>query len=133
MDSPSPKSGRASSFYKSLRHAIEGLLYSLETQRNMRIHFIAGLAVIGLGVFFRLNPLELALLILAVSFVILAEMINTAIENVVDITTRRRIHPLAKVSKDLAAAAVLVAALCAVAVGLILFVPKLLLLIGISQ
>ncbi len=124
-DSPSPKRTRAANLFRSFGHALEGLIYGLSTQRNLRIHFILALLVMGAAIFLKFRPGELALLILAIAFVILAEMVNTAVENVVDIATRRRIHPLAKVSKDLAAAAVLVAALCAVAVGLLLFLPKL--------
>ncbi len=125
-DSPSPKRTRAANLLRSFSHALEGLIYGLTTQRNLRIHFILGLLVIAAALYLKFQPGELALLILSIGFVILAEMVNTAIENVVDIATRRRIHPLAKVSKDLAAAAVLVSALCAIAVGLALFIPRLL-------
>jgi len=86
----------------------------------MRFHFLTLVLVLTLGMLFRLSRAELAVLFLVVSAVLIAEMINTAIESVVDMITQAY-HPLAKLAKDIAAGAVLIAAINAVIVGAILF------------
>ncbi len=111
---------RTKSPLQSFRHALNGLLLSYKTQRHLRFHF--GLAVLALiaGLLWRLPRVELLILIGAISLVILCELFNTALEAVVDLVTAEY-HPLAKVAKDVAAAAVLVAAINAVLIGMILF------------
>lgn len=104
----------------SFNHAFEGILYALRTERNIRIHVFAALFILAFSLFFPLSRLELLMLFLAISFVIMAEMFNTAVETVVDAFTDQY-HPLAKVAKDVAAGAVLVAALNAFLVGYLLF------------
>lgn len=102
----------------SFRYAFEGLWYAVVTQRNMRIHL---LATIGVGVYAWLaqTPREkLPLLIFAISLVWITELCNTAIETAVDLYTKE-FHPLAKVAKNVAAAAVLVAAVNAVIIGVL--------------
>lgn len=104
----------------SFRHALNGVLLSFKTQRHLRIHFILGfLALVG-GFVWQLPRAELLVLVVSISLVILAELFNTALETVVDLVTPEY-HPLAKVAKDVAAGAVLVAAVNAVLVGLVLF------------
>ncbi|MBM3459485.1 MAG: phosphatase PAP2 family protein [Armatimonadetes bacterium] len=104
----------------SFRHALNGLLLSFKTQRHLRIHFVVAVLVLGAGFVYRLNRAELLLLVGAISFVILAELLNTALETVVDLVTTDY-HPLARVAKDVAAGAVLVAAVNAALFGLVLF------------
>lgn len=104
----------------SFNHAFEGILYALRTERNIRIHVLAALLILIFSLFFPLNRLELLMLFLSISFVVMAEMFNTAVETVVDAFIDRY-HPLAKVAKDVAAGAVLVAALNALLVGYLLF------------
>ncbi len=96
-------------FIDSVNCAIEGILYTARTQKHMRRHFLAALAVLCAALFLRVSPVEFMLLALAISFVLFAELLNTAIEVVVDMISPQ-FHPMAKVAKDVAAGAVLVAA-----------------------
>lgn len=104
----------------SFRFALHGVLLSFKTQRHLRIHFtLAVLALVG-GFLWGLSRIELLVLIGAITLVVLAELFNTALEAVVDLVTLEY-HPLAKVAKDVAAGAVLVAAVNAALVGTLLF------------
>jgi diacylglycerol kinase (ATP) len=89
----------------------------------MRFHFLLVVLVLSLGLLFRFDALQMALLGVASAAVIVVEMVNTAVETVVDMITQSY-HPLAKLSKDIAAGAVLVTAIAAAAVGMLLFVSK---------
>ncbi len=104
----------------SFRHAMNGVLLGFKTQRNLRLHFGLGMLALLGGFVFRLTRAELALVVLAIALVILAELFNTAVETVVDMITQDY-HPLAKVAKDVAAGAVLVASIAALLAGLLLF------------
>lgn len=96
-------------FIDSVNCAIEGILYTARTQKHMRRHFLAALLVLCAALCLRVSPAEFMLLALAISFVLFAELLNTAIEVVVDMISPQY-HPMAKVAKDVAAGAVLVAA-----------------------
>ncbi|MFH1063255.1 MAG: diacylglycerol kinase [Candidatus Omnitrophota bacterium] len=109
--------------FDSFNYAIEGILYVLKTQRNMRFHFLAGIIMLLLGLYFNLTKPELILLLITISFVFLAEMLNTATELVIDLITDE-FHPLARIIKDIAAGAVLVAAINSVCVGYLLFLTN---------
>ena len=102
------------------RHACEGIAEALRTQRNLRIHALALALVLAAGLMARLPALEMALLLLAVALVVVAELFNTAVEAVVDLVTGEY-HPLAKFAKDVAAGAVLMAAGAAALIGLLVF------------
>lgn len=116
---------RAQSRPASFRHAFAGLSYLLRSQPNARIHaIITGIAV-SLALVLGLTRLEWALLTGAVGLVWLAELFNTAFETLVDLVSPEH-HQLAGATKDLAAAAVVVAALTALLIGLLLFLPRLL-------
>jgi diacylglycerol kinase (ATP) len=104
----------------SFRFALNGVLLSFRTQRHLRIHFILAVLVLIAGFLWRLSRPELLVLIGAISLVIIAELFNTALETVVDLVTPDY-HPLAKVAKDVAAGAVLVASVNAALVGVLLF------------
>jgi diacylglycerol kinase (ATP) len=108
---------------KSFRFAAEGLAFALRTQRNLRIHFAAAGAVLLASAALAVSSFEALLLLTAVVIVPLAELFNTAIEAAVDLATTR-FHPLAKTAKDVAAAAVLLASVYAVAVGVLVFSDK---------
>ena len=110
---------------RSFRHAFRGWWYVLRTQRNAWIHGLVATAVFIVGLWLGLPPRDWAVLILTIAMVFAAEFINTAIEAVVDLATQEH-HPLAKVGKDVGAAAVLIAALAAVLVGLLILGPPLL-------
>jgi diacylglycerol kinase (ATP) len=96
-------------FIDSVNCAIEGILYTARTQKHMRRHFAASFLVLSLALMLRVSPVEFMLIALAVSFVLFAELLNTAIEVVVDMISPE-FHPMAKIAKDVAAGAVLVAA-----------------------
>ena len=111
---------RASAF----RHAFSGWWYVVRTQRNAWIHTVVSIAVIVLGLWLRLTPRDWALIIIAIAMVWTAEFVNTALEAVVDLASPQQ-HQLARVGKDVGAAAVLIAAVSSVLVGLLVFGPLL--------
>lgn len=108
----------------SFNYAIEGIVYSVRTQRNMRIHMIAAILVLTACFFYDLNKMELLIITITITMVIAAELINTAVELAIDATTNYY-HPLAKLAKNAAAGAVLITAINAVLVGYIIFWDKL--------
>lgn len=110
---------------RSFRYAFQGWGYVLRTQRNAWIHSAIATVVFLVGLWLQLSLQEWAIIVLTAAFVFSAEFINTAIEAVVDLATEDH-HPLAKIGKDVGAAAVLVAALAAVLVGLLILGPPLL-------
>lgn len=115
---------RAVSRLDSFRHAFAGWWYMLRTQRNAWIHAVVSTAVFVLGLWLGLGRLEWAIILLTIAVVWMAEFINTSLEAVVDLASPD-LHPLAKVGKDVAAAAVLVGAITAVLVGLLVLGPPL--------
>ncbi len=107
----------------SFKYAIEGIISSFKTERNMKIHVLAMTVVIALGFFFKLDKIEWCFIIIAIASVISAELFNTAIETVVDIVSPER-NPKAKLVKDIAAGAVLVVAIGAAIIGFIILGPR---------
>jgi diacylglycerol kinase len=105
---------RAQSLLESFNFAFEGIIHVLRTQRNMRIHFLAAVIVLVTAVASGVSKLELIALLLAIAFVFIAEMINSALEQAIDVATTS-FDPLAKLAKDIAAGAVLIATVNAVA------------------
>ncbi len=115
---------RARSLADAFRFAFAGLWYVLRTQRNARVHALASVLVVALAWWLQLQPLEWALLILAMGLVWLTELLNTALEAIVDLVNPE-IHPLAKAGKDVGAAAVLIASLAASVIGFLVLGPPL--------
>jgi len=103
-------------FIDSVNCAIEGIIYTVRTQKHMRRHFAAALVLLLLVLLLRVTPLEFTVLTISVCFVLFAELMNTSLEVVVDMVTPD-FHPLAKIAKDVAAGGVLVAAIGAVVMG----------------
>ncbi|MDQ3302960.1 MAG: diacylglycerol kinase [Actinomycetota bacterium] len=101
---------------RSFNHAYRGLIYAVRTQRNMRFHVVASAAVMVLSLLVGASRIELAILVLVIMAVFIAEMFNTALEFTVDLVTSEY-HPLAKLAKDVSAGAVLVTSIAALAVG----------------
>ena len=110
-------------FLLSFTYPIKGLRYAYRNEQNLAVDVGVALLVTIAGFIFKLNLVEWAILALTIGLVISCELINTAIEAVVDLVTEDY-HPLAKVAKDTAAAAVFVFAIVAIIVGLIIFLPK---------
>jgi diacylglycerol kinase (ATP) len=114
---------RRPSIIESFNYAIEGVVHVLRTQRNMRIHFAVAFAVIFIAAAAGVSRIELIALLISISFVLVAEMINTAVEGAIDAATTS-FDPMAKLAKDIAAGAVLIASVNAVAVGYLVFAGK---------
>jgi len=108
----------------SFRYAFQGLTDLFRSQPNARIHLLATFSVSAAGFYFHLSSIEWSLLVMSIAFVLSAEAMNTALEYLTDLVSPDP-HPLAGKAKDVAAAAVLIAAFSAIIVGLILFLPKL--------
>jgi diacylglycerol kinase (ATP) len=115
--------GRSPSVLQSFNFAFEGIIHVLRTQRNMRIHFAIAVGVLIAALVVGVGRLELVALLLAISFVLIAEMLNTALEAGIDVATTS-FDPLAKLAKDIAAGAVLIATVNAIAVGYLVFVER---------
>ncbi len=109
---------------KAFGHAFSGLFFALRTQRNMPIHLSIAAGVIGLGIWLGLSTTQWAILALTVGSVLAAELLNSSLEVVVDMVSPDY-HPLAKRAKDVAAGAVLLAAMVSVVVGLLVLGPPL--------
>lgn len=108
---------------ESFNRAASGIIYCLRTQRNFRIHVFAAAAVLILSLWFRLSKEEFLLVLAAIFLVLITEVINTAVEATIDLITDRY-HPLAATAKNVAAGAVILAAVNAVITGYIVFFPK---------
>ena len=118
----------ASSIGVSFRYAAAGVTYAFNTQRNFRIHCIMGTLAISIGALLQLNGVEMAVICITSGLVLTLELLNTAIESVVDLTVQQTYHELAKIAKDCAAGAVLVSAFASILVGFCLIAPKVILL-----
>ena len=114
---------RSGSLLDSFNYAFEGIIHVLRTQRNMRLHFLIAFVVVIVALIVNVTKLELIVLLISISFVLIAEMINSAVEAAIDIATTS-FDPMAKLAKDIAAGAVLIAAANAVAVGYLVFAGK---------
>lgn len=110
----------------SFKYAWTGLRYAFITQRNFRIHTVIGILAVSLGVFLQLRPVEIAVICLTSGLVMAMELLNTAIESVVDLTVKQSYHELAKIAKDCAAGAVLISAIASVLIAGVLLFPPLL-------
>lgn len=112
----------------SFMHASAGIWYAVRTQPNFVIHLAISAAVVVAGLWLRLAWGEWAIVCLTISVGLVIELVNTSIESTVDLVTDK-IHPLARIAKDCASAAMLVYALGAAVVGLVIFIPKLLIIL----
>ncbi len=111
---------RRISIVESFNFAVEGIIHALRTHRNMRVHFVAAVAVLVAALALGVERIELIVLLISIAFVLVAEMVNTAIEAAIDVATSS-FDPLAKLAKDIAAGAVLIASINAVVVGYLVF------------
>ena len=111
-------------FVESFNASVEGFIYVLKTERNMRVHFLAAMFFILLGIYLNFTYLEVIVLSVTIAIVLVSEMVNTAIELIVDMI-KSDFHPIARIVKDIGAGAVLLTSINAVIVGYILFSRKL--------
>jgi diacylglycerol kinase (ATP) len=119
----------AANLFVSFKYAWCGISYAFQTQRNFRIHVVICVLALGLSIFLRLKAVEIAVISVTSGLVLALELLNTAIESVVDLIVKQTYHDLAKIAKDCAAGAVLISACVAVLVAIALLFPPLLTLI----
>ena len=110
---------------KSFKYAFEGIFKVIKEEQNMKIHIAIMILVIIFGILFKISKIEWIICIALFGLVISMELINTAIENTVDLITKEK-NEQAKIAKDVAAGAVLVSTIAAATIGLMIFVPKIL-------
>ena len=117
----------------SLKHAFgfafEGIAYTVRTQHNMRLHLVIAVCVLVLSLLLRLTPIEWAIILICIGLVLMTEMLNTAIEAIIDLVSPEY-HPLAKISKDIGAGMVVVFSAIAAIIGCIVFAMAILRLFG---
>lgn len=111
-------------WFDSFNDAASGLVRAARTQRNVRVHLVAAVAAVALALYLRLGRAEVVLVALAIGLVLVAELLNSAVEGIVDLVVEHE-HPAAKAAKDVAAGAVLVAAAVAVACAWLILAPRL--------
>lgn len=110
-------------FMRSFKYAHAGARHVLQTQRNIWIHLAVGVLVLAGAIWLKVSSTELAIIVLTVSFVIVTEMINTSLEEAVNLIKPEN-HPLAALAKNVAAGAVLVAAFGSVIIGFLILAPR---------
>lgn len=115
----------------SFRFAFEGIRSTFQTERNFRIHLVVAIVVIGMALFLEVPKIDFILLLIIIALVFCAELLNTAIEAVIDLVSPEW-HPFAKVAKDTAAGAVLVSAVFAVVIGVLIFYKPFMSWIGLN-
>lgn len=114
---------------RSFMYAFEGVQHAMASDQNLRIHFVIAILVICASLFFRMTPYEMGILGVVILLVIITEMINTAIEKMVDLITKE--HRMeAKIAKDVSSGMVFIAAFGSVIIGVIIFTPHILQLFG---
>lgn len=117
-------------FIKSFSYSIEGLKYAYKYEQSMLIHVIATICVICANTFFRVTGIEWLITIIAIGMVLSAELINSAIEAVVDLVTLEE-HPLAKIAKDCSSAATFILACMAAIIGIVIYIPYIMGVLGL--
>ncbi len=112
-------------FIRSFKYAFEGIHYVFRNDQNLLAHFVVGAMVISLSIALRVTPFEMGILGLTIMMVIVAEMVNSAIEKMVDLITKEH-REEAKIAKDVSAGMVLLTAIAAVIIGFLIFLPYIL-------
>lgn len=110
-------------FFKGFAHAWNGLQKAIASEFNLKVHLVAAICVIAIGFIVHLSTIEWSIIIGCIALVIVSELLNTAIEKLVDLVSPTH-HPQAGLVKDIAAGAVLVCAIASVIIGCIIFIPK---------
>ncbi len=114
----------ATNLLLSFQYAGQGVSYAFRTQRNFRIHLIIGAIALSLSIYYQLSAVACSVISLTIALVLVLELLNTALEAVVDLTVGREFHQLAKIAKDCAAGAVLIAAIAALIIAGVLLLPS---------
>lgn len=116
-------------FFKSFTYSIDGLKYAYKYEQSMMIHVLATICVIIANILFKVTGTEWLITLICIGLVLSAELINTAIEATIDLITME-IHPLAKIAKDCSSAATFVLAMIALIIGLVIYIPYILEMVG---
>lgn len=111
------------SLVESLNYAIEGIIYVIKTQRNMKLHLIIAVIALSLSILLNVSKTELVFLSISIALVLVTEMLNTSIELSIDMV-KETYHPLARIIKDISAGAVLVSSINAIIVGYLIFINR---------
>jgi len=114
-------------FLESVNHALDGVSYTVEHERNFKIELVIMIIVLIAGIYFRISNVEWIVLLLTISSVLTLELINTGIERCVDLVTKEY-HELAKNAKDVAAGAVFIMSIFSVCIGIVIFLPKIIIM-----
>ena len=117
------KKYKSKNIIDSFKHAIDGLIYAFKDTRNLWVDVAVAVVVVTMGFIFKISLIEFCILLLCISLVISFELINTAVEEAVNLAMPS-LHPIAKISKDVSAGAVLFSAIISFIIGLIIFIPK---------
>lgn len=117
------KNFKSKNIFDSFNHAFQGMVYGFKTTKNLWVDLIAAIITVIMGFVFKITTTEWLSIIICIGLVMALELANTAIEEAVNLAMPK-IHPVAKISKDVAAGAVLFSALISVAVGCVIFIPK---------
>ncbi len=112
----------------SVKHALDGIAHAVRTQPNFKVHIVISVFVIVLSIWLKISQIEWIIIGLTIAAGLVIELLNTAVESVVDLITKR-FHPLAKVAKDTAAGAMLVFAIASIFIGCQIFLPKIIALL----
>ncbi len=123
-DNKSPKKWKNPDFLSSFDFAVTGISTAFKEERNMRKHLLSAILVLIAGAIFRVSIIEWCFLIISITLVIVLEIVNSAIENVVDLASDYHFSMLAKNAKDMAAGAVLVMSIGSAVIGALIFIPK---------
>lgn len=115
----------APNLFISFKYAWQGITYAFVSQRNFRIHTVIAILAISLGLWLKISPVEMSIIVITCALVMILELINTAIESVVDLVVKQTYHELAKIAKDCAAGAVLMGAMGSVLVACFILLPPL--------
>lgn len=115
---------KAPGFAGTFKNSFKGIRLALKSERNIRVHFVVALLVIVNGILLKFTALEFSLLLIAIAIVIIAEMVNSAIEFSLDAIFHNRYSKLVGMAKDIAAGAVMVATFISIAIGILLFGSK---------
>lgn len=113
------------SYKLSFQFAFDGFIYAIKTQKNFRFHLIIAILVLIASLLLRCKAVEISILLIVIAVVITMELLNTSIETIIDLISPHD-QPLAKIAKDLGAAAVMISAFISIAIGLLIFLPKIL-------
>lgn len=112
---------KAPGFAGTFKNSFKGIRLALKSERNIRVHFVTALIVMALGIVLKFSPVEFCILLIAIAIVIIAEMVNSAIEFSLDAIFHNRYSKLVGMAKDIAAGAVMVATFISIGIGILLF------------